>query len=533
VASESGNDRIEQRPNRDTARAVLATRQGGTAAQPPRRQYVSTRRNIIAETTTGPIEGREREGVLLFAGIPYAAPPVGSLRFRPAQPHEPWREIRSATRFAPAAPQLPTGGLTANTPVRWTEACLTLNVTTAGLDDQRRPVLFWIHGGGYRTGQAAIPWYDGVRFVRVGGIVVVSVNYRLGALGFTDLSRFGSRFACSGANGLLDQITALRWVRDNISRFGGDPDRITIAGESAGAFSVCTLLASPLAEGLFRAAIAQSGAALHTLPAAAGERVTERLLTALGVDRMAELQALPADQILAAQTQVAADIGDGISALGVAVQPFYPVEGNAVVPVSPQQAIAAGRSREIPVLTGTNRDETTLWGYGQVDATRLQRMTDRYGAASTLPVYRRLRPTASPAQLLTAFTTDHMFRIPAIRLLEARETASAGAARHWMYWFCWESRAFGGRLGATHALEIPFAFDNLDRAGVDLFLGPGDRPQALAHRMHAVWTRFIHTLDPGWTPYDTTRRATMQFADTCELLLDPDGEAREAWAALR
>jgi len=497
---------------------------------------LNANKRIIAATTTGPIEGRERDGALLFAGVPYAAPPVGSLRFKSAEPHEPWRAVRQATRFAPAAPQVPTGGLTASTPVRWTEACLTLNVTTPGLDDQRRPVLVWIHGGAYRTGQGAIPWYNGARFARDGGIVVVSINYRLGALGFTDLSRFGAEFASSGANGLLDQIAALRWVRDNIARFGGDPDRVTIAGESAGAFSVCSLLASPLAEGLFRAAIAQSGGALHTLPKAAGELVADRLLTALGVESMERLQALNVEQILAAQTLVSSEIGEGIGALeafGVAVQPFYPTEGNPVVPVTPQRAIAAGRGPHIPVLTGTNRHETTLWGYGAVDAERLQRITSRYGAASTLPVYQRNRPAARPEDLLIAFTTDHMFRIPAVRLLEARETASSGAARHWMYWFCWESRAFGGRLGATHALEIPFAFNNLDRAGVDVFLGPGDRPQALAQFMHEAWTRFIHDLDPGWMPYDTHRRATMQFADVCELLLDPDGEEREAWAGLR
>jgi para-nitrobenzyl esterase len=495
----------------------------------------STSRNV-AQTRSGPVEGREWDGVLLFAGIPYAAPPTGSRRFRAPEPHERWTDIRPATRFGPAAPQVPTGGLTSSTPVRWSEDCLTLNVTTPALDDRRRPVLFWIHGGGYRTGQGAIPWYSGARFAHDGDIVVVSINYRLGALGFTDLSRFGGDYATSGANGLLDQVAALRWVRDNIANFGGDPDRITIAGESAGAFSVCSLLASPLAQGLFRGAIAQSGGAHHTLPTAAGRLVANRFLAELEAGTIEDLQALDAELILTAQQQIIDFFGSGprtVETLGVAVEPFYPVEGNPVVPVPPIDAIRSGTGSSIALLTGTNRHETTLWGYGEVDSDKLERLVKRYGAVSTLPTYRRQRPHAQPEELLIAFTTDHMFRIPAIRMLEAREQSSAGQAAQWMYWFCWESRAFGGRLGATHALEIPFAFNNLDRPGVELFLGPGERPQALASTMHAAWTRFVRDLDPGWARYETGQRATMRYAQDSGLVLDPDHEERRAWAGLR
>lgn len=488
----------------------------------------------IVETTSGPIQGRSKNGALLFAGIPYAAPPVGVNRFRAAQPVTPWREVRDATRFGPAAPQIPSGGLTDNAPVRWSEDCLTLNVCTPALDGAPRPVLFWIHGGGYRSGQGAIPWYNGARFAMHGDLVVVSINYRLGALGFTDLSAFGEGYATSGANGLLDQITALHWVRDNIERFGGDPGRVTIAGESAGAFSVCTLLASPLARGLFHAAIAQSGGPHHTLPASAGRVVAERLLGELRVDDPVALQAVPVERILAAQQQIAAELGDGINghqALGAAVAPFYPVEGNPVVPAAPLEAIVGGASAGIPLLTGSNRHETTLFGYGDADAARLERIARRYGAEAALDVYRRARPGATPAELSVALTTDHMFRIPAIRLLEAR--AAHPGTHSWMYWFCWESRAFDGRLGSTHALEIPFAFDNLDQAGVDVFLGPGERPQALADRMHRAWIAFVRDGDPGWEPYHLERRATMKFDLDCELLLDPEAVERAAWQGLR
>ncbi len=489
----------------------------------------------IVETTYGPIEGREKDGTLLFAGVPYAAPPVGALRFKAPTAPAAWQEVRPAKRFGPAAPQTPTGGLTASTTVRWDEDCLTLNVCTPAADTAKRPVLFWIHGGGYRTGQGAIPWYSGVRFAQQGDLVVVSVNYRLGAFGFTDLSAFGADYATSGANGLLDQISALRWVRDNIERFGGDPAKVTIAGESAGGFAVTTLLASPEARGLFRGAIPQSGAGHHTLPKAAGALCTEKLMAALAVDSPEALAEVPAEQLLDAQNAVAAELDQGLSNLehfGVAVSAFYPVQGNAVVPEDPLAAIAAGAGSNVPVLTGSNRDETTLWGYGDVTDERLERAASAYGADTVLETYRRTRREATSAELMIAMTTDHMFRIPAIRLLEARLEASA-ASRNWLYWFCWPSRAFEGRLGATHALEIPFAFDNLDKPGVDVFLGAGDRPQHVADVMHQHWISFVRDLDPGWQPYSLDERLVMRYDDVCETVLDPDGEERVAWEGLR
>ncbi len=487
----------------------------------------------VAQTTTGPVQGREKEGVLLFAGIPFAAPPIDELRFRAAQPHLAWTDVRPALKFGAAAPQVATGGLTDSAPARWAEDCLTLNVTTPALDNAGRPVLVWIHGGGYRTGQGGIPWYNGARFARNGDIVVVSINYRLGALGFTDLSRFGEEYATSGINGILDQITALAWVRDNIAQFGGDANRVTIAGESAGAFAVSTLLGCPRAQGLFRAAIAQSGAAHHTLPSQAGEKVADLFLEVLGIDDAIGIDAVDVDTILKAQ-QTVCDRLEGpagaLSKLGMAVSAFYPVIGTEVLPENPFSAIESGASADIPVLIGSNRHETTLWGYGEVDDAKLNRMVANYGAEQVLAVYRSQRPDASPQELIIALTTDHMFRIPAIRLAEARDPHNA---QTWMYWFCWESRAFGGNLKATHALEIPFAFDNLDRAGVDVFLGDGPIPQAVADDMHRAWTSFIRDGDAGWAPYRRESRATMRFGERCEVVNDPDGLERDAWEGIR
>ena len=482
----------------------------------------------IATTRAGRVQGREKDGVLLFAGIPYAAPPTGGRRFKAAVPHEGWRDVRDARKFGPAAPQIATGGMTDPAPVRWDEDCLTLNVQTPALDDAERPVLLWIHGGGYRNGQGAVPWYNGARFAANGGIVVVAINYRLGALGFTDLSRFGDEFATSGINGILDQITALEWVRDNIACFGGSPDKVTIAGESAGGFSVGTLLGSPRAAGLFRGAVPQSGAAHHVLPKQAGAVVADRFLDALGVDDVIGLEGASVEAILDAQTAVgrALERGPGLkTGLGVPVQAFYPVVGGDVLPQPPLEAIRQGSSAGVAVLAGSNRDETTLWGYGEVDEDKLRQAALGFGGQGILETYRRTRPGATAAELMTAITTDHMFRIPAIRLAEAHRGDT------WLYQFNWRSRV--ARLGATHALEIPFAFDNLHQPGVAAFIGEGPTPQHVADEVHGAWTRFVRDQHPGFPRYSLERRETFVFDDESRVVEDPDAAERAVWEGRR
>ena len=482
---------------------------------------------VIATTRSGRIRGREKDGVLLFAGVPYAAPTIAGRRFRAPMPHDDWTGVRDARKFGPAAPQIAEGGMT-DPAVRWNEDCLTLNLQTPALDGAGRPVLLWIHGGGYRNGQGAVPWYNGARFAANGDIVVVTINYRLGALGFTDLSRFGQQFATSGINGIADQIAALEWVRDNIANFGGDPAKVTIAGESAGGFSVGTLLGSPRTSGLFRAAIAQSGAAHHCLPKRVGEIVADRFLEALGVADVIGLEGASVEAVLDAQASVCRSLERGpglVTELGVPVSAFYPVIGSDVLPEPPLDAIRDGLNAEVKVLAGSNRDETTLWGYGDVDEARLERTASRLGGNDILDSYRRTRPNASARQLMTAITTDHMFRIPAIRLAEARQQDT------WIYQFNWRSRI--APLGATHALEIPFAFDNLHQAGVDAFIGAGSSPQHVADAMHGTWTKFIRDGDPGFPPYSAMRRETLVFDETSGVLDDPDGEERSAWDGLR
>lgn len=493
--------------------------------------------DLVVETTQGPLSGKEKAGVLQFCGIPYAAPPVGELRFQRAQPAAPWRHVRDCTRFGPAAPQLPSGGMTDRVPVKWDEDCLSLNVCTPAIDSRQRPVLVWIHGGAYRSGQGAVPWYNGTSFALQGDLVVVSINYRLGALGFTDLARFGADYATAGANGTLDQIAALKWVKNNIERFGGDPRRVTIAGESAGAFSVATLLASPLAQGLCQRAILQSGATHHTLPPEVGARVADLLLEELGVDSMPALQAKTPLEILQAQGR--ADARYTKEGLGKGVMAFYPVEGNQVLPKPPLELMQTGSAKTIPVLAGTNKDEATLFIMDKVSEAALQRQAAFYGGGEQLvAAYRSLYPEADATTLAINMRTDYAFKLPTLRLAELR---AAQGADTWLYQFDWESRA--PHLKATHALEIPFTFNTLKGPGVRAFIGEGDLPQALADEMHQAWIAFIQGGDPGWPLYHvktkavetkaTKTRAVKHFNTQSSLVEDGYAAISAAWEGIR
>lgn len=479
--------------------------------------------NPVVHTTAGMVMGREKNGVQIYGGIPYAAAPVGERRFKRAVVPEPWDDILDATRFGPPAPQLPSGGLTNNQAVKWSEDCLFLNVTTPAADDSKRPVLVWIHGGAFRSGQGAIPWYNGTSFAGH-DVVVVSVNYRLGALGFADLTRLGSEYETSGINGILDQILALEWVRDNIAGFGGDPERVTIAGESAGGFSVSTLLASERAQGLFHRAIPQSGAAHHSLTPEMANTATDLLLEELGVDNAEVLLTIDPHDLLKAQGRV--DLRWGY--IGKGVQAFYPAVGNEVLPISPLEAITRGIGKDVPVLTGTNKDENSLFVLKAPSDEELQAMAEAIGGESLLATYKALLPEADNLELAIALQTDFTFGIPCIRLAEQRADTDAET---WVYQFDWESRA--PHLKATHALEIPFMFNTLAAPGVDVFIGPGDKPQSLAEEMHGVWANFIKGEAPVWPSYDRDRRAVWHFDNNSALVENGEAVRLAAWEGIR
>ena len=496
----------------------------------------------IADTTAGKVEGREKDGVLRFAGIPFAAPPVGDRRFLPPQPHPGWDDVRDATRFGKVSVQPGDllGAIGAAPAPEWSEDCLFLNVQTPALDDAGRPVLVWIHGGAFVNGTGATPWYDGTHFVQRGDVVVVSINYRLGALGWLHLGHLDPAYARSGNSGLLDQIAALEWVRDNIAGFGGDPGNVTIFGESAGGMSVGTLLGAPAAAGLFHKAIPQSGAAHNVSTADEAAQVTEAVLAELGGGGLDTLLGASPERLLEAQKAVSQAMATGkgprrsTAASGL---PFGPVIDGEVLPRHPYEAVVDGLSSSVPLLVGTTKDEWTLFGLMQSslpDGDALRRRLGRIveEPEPLLAAYRSVRAEASHDDLFTAIMTDRVFRVPAIRLAEAQATHQPDHT--FMYLFEYESTAFDGRLKSCHALEIPFVFDTLTKGGVEMLTG-AEPPAELAEAMQRAWISFARTGDPGhdgvptWPAYDHAGRATMHFGVTCHLEHDPAPTERLAW----
>jgi para-nitrobenzyl esterase len=419
------------------------------------------------------------------------------------------------------------------------EDCLTLNIWTPAADAGLRPVMVWVHGGAFLTGSGSIPWYDGRRFARSSDVVVVTINYRLGALGFLHLADLGGEaFASSGNVGLLDQVAALTWVRDNIAAFGGDPGNVTVFGESAGAFSIGTLLGLPAAHGLFGRAILQSGASSNVSDRDHATRMAERLLAQLGLAAnaggLAELVRVPFPKLLEAQDAVVNETFTNHRL------PFQPVVDGTALPRPPLDAIGDGSAAEVTVLCGTNLEEIRLFTLLDTELASggedvlLTRATAAFGenASDVISAYRDGRAGESTLEVFVAVSSDLVFRIPAIRLLERQSAVNPDC---YSYLFTMRSTSFGGALGASHVMEIPFVFDNLDRPGVALFTGDPPGATQLASRMHHAWGAFARSGDPNhgdlpaWPRYQIEQRATMEFGPTCQVLDDPMGEERLLW----
>ena len=493
---------------------------------------------IVVKTQTGRVEGLVTGGVASFKGLPFAAPPFGPHRFQPPQPVEPWTGVRDARAYGQVVPQSPYPE-----PFRSLlgdagesgEDCLNLNVWTPEPIGQGLPVMVWIHGGAFLKGSGAIAVYDGSRFAR-DGVVCLTINYRLGADGFLWLGDGVANL------GLLDQVAALRWVQENIEAFGGDPTRVTIFGESAGAFSVATLIAMRRASGLFQRAILQSGAGHHVISTDTAALIGRELCQTLGVPATREaLAAVPISRFVAAQAELAAELATRpdptrwgeVAANGML---FEPVIDGDVVGDRPINAIAAGTGAGLELLIGTTAEE---WRFFMVPSGAIDRLTETHlqwlaarrglDPASALPTYRAAQPAATPGDLVAAMVTDWFFRIPAIRLGEA-QARNGGAA--FLYEFAWRSPLYDGRLGACHALEIPFVFDNLDPTTSPM---TGERPpQALAGDMHRGWVAFAATGNPGWPRYDPAQRQVMRFdANARALVSDPDAATRRLWDGVR
>ena len=498
--------------------------------------------NAVVETRYGEVRGSLTGGIYTFKGLPYAAPPLGANRFRSPQTVEAWSGVRDALNYGPKAPQLPY-------PSPWDallpelvdggEDCLNLNIWSPDVGAAGLPVMVWIPGGQFESGTAAMTAYDGSHFAR-DGIVCVTINYRVGADGFLYLGEGEG----NANRGLLDQLAALEWVRENIAAFGGDPDNVTVFGESAGAISIGMLLGLPRANGLFQRAIVQSGGAQQVISAATARLVCQRLAERLGVEATQQALAMvPIDRTLQAEAELKADLiahpdparwGEEVV---VGMMPWQPVIDGEVIPVRPLDRIAAGAAGRIDLLAGSNLNE---WNFFLVPGGAIEYITPEilagavaaYGlpVEAALATYRAAQPGASAGELLSAIQSDWYLRIPTLRMADAHVSSPAAT---YMYEFVWRSPQFNGRLGACHGLEIPFVFDVLSLGGGDDPLVGTDPPQELAGTMHTAWVSFATRGECPWPKYELSRRATMRFNVRSEVVDDPQSAVRRLWAGVR
>jgi para-nitrobenzyl esterase len=493
------------------------------------------RQSITVRTHGGDVVGTSSQGVQVFRAIPYAEPPIGALRFRRAVPMKSWSRPRDASAPGPACFQV----LDLDDPAEdgdrvMSEDCLTVNIWAPQGGAANRAVMVFIHGGGFEEGSAADSWYDGATLAKKGDVVVVTLQYRLGALGFLELSglRGGDSFLGSGNIGLLDQVQALRWVRENVRAFGGDPDNVTIFGESAGGASVRALMALPEARDLFEKAIVESGDG-HFIPLTHAAEIGRAFAKLAGANNVSDLQRLPAEALMRAQ--------DRLFSSGYGSMPFGPVADGHVFSRSPAETLAADPSLSKPLLIGTNEEEMRYWV--AMDANGIERQPEAPfrkrlqtifgpGADDLLDVYRG--DCNSLEEAIPMLIGDAVFRLPSIRLAEI----NAPRQPTYMYLFGYRSQTRGQtglEYGAMHGLEIAFVFQ-LDTTQGYLYVGPKGSWRHLSDQMVQAWTHFARSgnpngpLLPAWPPYDTALRATLKFAQHSDVVLDPYGVERRAWA---
>jgi para-nitrobenzyl esterase len=502
-------------------------------------------------TRAGALQGVHADDVFKFKGVHYGASTADTGRFRAPQPVPSWEGVRDATEFGPICPQsgiVATGAdeTYAVGPIPrlpQSEDCLVLNVWTPGLDGDR-PVMVWLHGRGFREGAGSETWYDGTRLAQRGDVVVITINHRLNAMGYLQLAQIaGEDYAASGVAGMLDIVESLRWVRDNIAAFGGDPGNVTVFGESGGGFKVSTLMAMPDAQGLFHKAIIQSGAAVRSIEADDATAIAGVLLDELGLaadaDGVAELAAMPFADIIEAMVRIeqrSAGAGGGPSGFG-----FRPVVGSRHLPAHPFDPVAAPYAHHVPVLIGTTADEMTLLTLADpergtlTEEGLLRRVTGMVGehAHGLLAAYRERRPGASPWDLFIAISGDRAFRLPSVLLADRH--LDAGGEPVYFYLFAWETDYGDPPLRAAHALEIPFVFDTVD---IVPLTGSREGQAALTDAVSGAWTAFARSGDPNhsglphWMPYSADERHTMVFDVPSRAKIDPRREERQAWEGI-
>ena len=502
---------------------------------------IATNAQGVVRTTSGQVAGYIENDIYIYKGIPYAK----AERFMPSTAPDAWEGIRSSRAYGPTCPQAKRMGWYNDESAfsfNWDdgfpdEDCLRVNVWTPGVDDgKKRPVMVWLHGGGYAAGSGQeLPSYDGTNMAKEHDVVVVTLNHRLNVLGFLDLSSFGAKYAKSGNVGLMDLVAALQWVHDNIGAFGGDPANVTIFGQSGGGGKVSTLLATPSANGLFHKAIVQSGSMLRTMDARYSRRIGEETVRLLGLDAASidSLARVPYNELLAAGEKAVANVRQQAEKEGDVscfIFGWAPTVDGNVLPAQPFDPVAPAQSKDIPVMIGTTLHEFTASTYvpafrtiGQEQAVGMLRQ--KYGDRTDefVSLFGKVYPGYQPKDLMDV---DFTFRPGAVE--QASLKASQGGAPVYMYMFAWESPVMDGILRSTHCMEIPFVFDNALRHAS--MTGGGADAQALAKKMSTAWANFARTGNPNaeglpeWPAFTPDGGATMWFDNTCTVKNHHDRE---------
>lgn len=496
-------------------------------------------RGGVVDTNAGKVRGLRANGVEAFLGIPYGAPTV---RFMPPKPVAAWTGVREATAFGARAPQAtpqmpagPEGRLWRFATNPTSEDCLVLNVWTPAADGRKRPVMFWCHGGGFASGSAHEPDYDGANLARRNDVVLVSINHRLNAFGYCHLGHLDPAFADSGNVGMLDIVLALQWVKDNIAGFGGDPGNVTIFGQSGGGAKVSVLLAMPKAQPLFHKAIIMSGPGVRMTERASAETTADVLLTKLGMaGDPRRLQSVPAAQITA--------VASGLGPMAGAPAGFAPVMDGRALPAHPFDPAAPPGAAHIPLMIGYTKDEATTFAhreawFGSLSeaelAQRVAAMTSEQRAAGIIAAYRAARPQDAPTYLMTSIMTD--MRAGAGSATIAERQAAQGGAAVYAYYVSWETPILGGKMRSPHGVDMALVFDNVEVAREGLY-GPGAEPQAMADLMSRAFAAFArsgnpdHAGLPHWPAYSLAARDTLIFDLPPRVVQDPQQAQRRIWA---